>query len=384
MPKGGMGFMTVVLRSKETGNKTSNLTTTASLINVDQSDINSDNNQASFSTVTPSAVDISVTQKVTGVANYNNNVTYTITVKNNGPDSASGVKVTDILPAGLIIQGSPVLSQGSYNPVTGLWDIGNLSNNQTVTLTIIAKINATGTIKNTVKKTAQNEYDWNFDNNAQTTVFLVSGNYTPSVDIRVTNYPWYATTVNGTKTYLDKYAYSNTPIFTVDVRNVGGVDDVNYADATGVVVQYVIGSGYDFIAADTKFVGYTTFANNVLTWYIGDMPKGGMGFMTVVLRSKESGNKTSNLTTTASLINVDQSDINSDNNQASFSTVTPSAVDISVTQKVTGVANYNNNVTYTITVKNNGPDSASGVKVTDTFTCGFNNSRFTCFKPRIL
>ncbi len=148
----------------------------------------------------------------------------TTTVTNNGPDNASGIKITYKIPNGLEWVSDD--SNGSYNRTTGIWDIGNLSVNSSRVLNIKTKVIGSGIIQNYVEKTAENENDSVLDNDSSANRDLCKEN----VDIRVSNYPWYATTVNGTKIYLDKYAYSNTPIFTVDVRNVGGVDGVNYDD----------------------------------------------------------------------------------------------------------------------------------------------------------
>jgi len=52
--------------------------------------------------------------------------TFTISVKNNGPDSA-GVTVTDVLPPGLQPNGVAVPSQGTYDAGTGLWDVGAMA-----------------------------------------------------------------------------------------------------------------------------------------------------------------------------------------------------------------------------------------------------------------
>ena len=95
-------------------------------------------------------------------------VTYTITVTNNGPSNATGVQITDLLPSGVSWVSDN--SGGLYNHNTGLWSIGNLNNGNTTTLTITALVTATnGTIINTAEETNQNEDNWNYDNNAQTT-----------------------------------------------------------------------------------------------------------------------------------------------------------------------------------------------------------------------
>ncbi|MBZ9570623.1 DUF11 domain-containing protein, partial [Methanobrevibacter sp. TMH8] len=96
---------------------------------------------------------------VTKVANVTGEVTegqiinYTITVTNYGPSNATNVVLNEILPAALIYQDS-VPSVGTYDPITGIWSIGDLANGDTVTLVITVQINGTGLITNGVNVTA--------------------------------------------------------------------------------------------------------------------------------------------------------------------------------------------------------------------------------------
>lgn len=62
-------------------------------------------------------------------------ISFTITVKNNGPDASQGIFVSDILPTGAIYISNNT-SQGVYNPNTGLWNVGDLNSGATATLTI--------------------------------------------------------------------------------------------------------------------------------------------------------------------------------------------------------------------------------------------------------
>ena len=66
--------------------------------------------------------------------------TFTVTVKNNGPD-ATGAVVTDLLPAGLnFVSASP--GQGSYTAGTGQWDVGTLASGTQTTLQIQTQVTA--------------------------------------------------------------------------------------------------------------------------------------------------------------------------------------------------------------------------------------------------
>jgi uncharacterized repeat protein (TIGR01451 family)/gliding motility-associated-like protein len=85
-------------------------------------------------------------------------VTYTIVATNNGPYTATNVKVTDALPTGLQYQ-SHTTSTGSYNPATGVYVVGDLANGATATLTIVAKIVGAGTIVNIATVSSPNQPD---------------------------------------------------------------------------------------------------------------------------------------------------------------------------------------------------------------------------------
>ena len=64
-------------------------------------------------------------------------VTFDITVTNAGPNTATNVSLTDLLPPGLTATaGNGAITQGSYDPVSGLFTIGTLANGATATLTL--------------------------------------------------------------------------------------------------------------------------------------------------------------------------------------------------------------------------------------------------------
>ncbi|CFX44211.1 Domain of unknown function DUF11, partial [Syntrophomonas zehnderi OL-4] len=265
----------------------------------------------SVSITTPPAADIDVTQTQENYTEQGKQyIKYTITVKNNGPDNATGLQILDQLPNGLIYTKNLISTDGgitwtenttSYNKNTGIWDIGNFNtNDQTKILIIIAEINTTGTIKNTATRTGTPaQYDWNPSNNAQT----VTLNYTDiKCDIHVLQYPWYYLPSEGK--YLEKYNVGGTPVFIVDVRN-----SALYDDATNIVIRYTIGDGFEYIGHTSEGVGRTERTGNIITWYIDYLPKGGQAFMTVYLMVTKSGDKTPSLTNNASLISVDQKDM---------------------------------------------------------------------------
>ncbi|MFC4639126.1 beta strand repeat-containing protein [Deinococcus hohokamensis] len=90
------------------------------------------------------------------VPNQGDTVTFTITLTNTGTTGVTGLRVSDVLPAGLTYVGSTVTnaagSASSYNSSTGLWSVRNLgtaAGSNTAVLKITATVTAPGTITNT-------------------------------------------------------------------------------------------------------------------------------------------------------------------------------------------------------------------------------------------
>ncbi|WP_246859237.1 SdrD B-like domain-containing protein [Spirosoma sp. KCTC 42546] len=74
-------------------------------------------------------------------------ITYAITVKNNGPITATSVTVSELLPASLTyVSSTPV---GQFSPATGIWSIGTMTANSDRNLLVEATIVGSGSIKNT-------------------------------------------------------------------------------------------------------------------------------------------------------------------------------------------------------------------------------------------
>jgi trimeric autotransporter adhesin len=88
---------------------------------------------------------------------------YTITATNNGPDTATGVQVTDVIPAGLTFNGYTA-SQGTYDSTTGIWTVGTLANGASATLRLFVTPTASvagTTVTNIATITAINEFNQN-------------------------------------------------------------------------------------------------------------------------------------------------------------------------------------------------------------------------------
>jgi uncharacterized repeat protein (TIGR01451 family) len=165
-----------------TGGRT--ITNTAHSLIADQTDPDPDNNEAS-ATITVAGIvtgaDLAVIKTVNNPMPAPGDViTYTITMTNNGPCNATGVQLTDALPAGVTYL-SYSATQGTYNSADGLWEVGNVANNTNALLTIVATVEdgtSGTTITNTAHSLTADQPDPNLDNNeASVTINLIPSRY---------------------------------------------------------------------------------------------------------------------------------------------------------------------------------------------------------------
>jgi uncharacterized repeat protein (TIGR01451 family) len=125
------------------------------------------------------AVDVAVTKAAeTPSVAVGANATFTITVKNNGPGTASGVSLVDTLPAGLtLVSATP--SQGSCTPTAPLTcSLGTLASGASATISIVARATQAGTLVNRASVTA-NEPETNLTNNTAQASVTAHGPFTP-------------------------------------------------------------------------------------------------------------------------------------------------------------------------------------------------------------
>jgi uncharacterized repeat protein (TIGR01451 family) len=116
--------------------------------------------------IVATAADIGVTKSVSNpTPAVGNNVTFTITAHNFGPNAATSVQVTDVLPAGVAFL-SATASQGAYSTGTGIWTVGNLAVGATATLRITVKVKGTTKVTNTARRTSSSPVDPNPANDA--------------------------------------------------------------------------------------------------------------------------------------------------------------------------------------------------------------------------
>ncbi|PLX95903.1 MAG: hypothetical protein C0621_03000 [Desulfuromonas sp.] len=125
----------------DAGTGATTLTNSAAITVTGNYDPNSGNNSATLA-ITPNKIyiDLAVAKSVDNAApGEGTDVTYTVTVANNNASyAATGVQVTDLLPAGIVFS-SATPTSGSYDDASGLWDIGSIAASDVVTLTLVAQ-----------------------------------------------------------------------------------------------------------------------------------------------------------------------------------------------------------------------------------------------------
>jgi uncharacterized repeat protein (TIGR01451 family) len=120
-------------------------------------------------TIGCAAADLAVTKAAPATGKVGQNLTYTITVTNNGPQAAEGVTATDTLPknAGFSSASSNCTAKPSKNVVT--CNFGTMAPGASRTATIVVKPTQKGTYTNTVTVSATSPPDPNTANNTATT-----------------------------------------------------------------------------------------------------------------------------------------------------------------------------------------------------------------------
>ncbi len=199
-------------------------------------------------TLTPQA-DLAVTKSVSDATpNVGDNITFTVTLTDNGPSTATGVQVTDLLRAGLSFV-SDTASQGSYDPAAGLWTVGTVDTTHAQTLTLVAHVVSPGSATNTVTISHADQLDPDLSNN------------TASVTV----------TPQQADVILTKLVNQPTPIFGTPVTYTLIAHNDGPDAATAVVATDVLPAGLVFVSA-TPSQG--SFDSGTGRWTIGTLANG--------------------------------------------------------------------------------------------------------------
>ena len=306
-------------------------------------DTNTANNAAIAMTTLNRDADVEVTKTVpsSGVL-VGDEIAVTITALNRGPNPATGIEITESLPAGFDFV-SASASQGAYDPATGAWSVGSLAVSETAQLVLTATVTAPGAITNLAVKTGQNEPDPIVGNDsaaARTTA-------TPAADLEVDK-------------EVDRHdaLVGETLTFTVRATNRGP------SPATGITIADALPAGLSFVSAAPSQGSYDTATG---IWTVGALDSPAQATLTLVARVDQPGALMNN----ASMASQDQIDPNPLNNSDAESVNAAPAADLRVAKAVSDAApGVGALVTYTIAVTNLGPNDATSAEVSDVLPAG--------------
>ncbi len=317
-------------------------------------------------TITPTsqASDLSITKTVNNTTPLvGSQVTFEVVVTNNGPQDNTGVQVTDLLPTGYTFSAFTV-STGTYNPTTGLWTVGNLNNGQSETLQVTATVNLTGYYTNIAEITAASlpDPDSTPNNGAAT-----EDDYATATTVPITQ----ASNLSLTKTVNNATPLIGSSVtFEVIITNSGP------QNTAGVAVTDLLPTGYTF-GNYTATKG--TYNKTTGRWNIGSLLNGDSQTLQITATVNASGNYVNVAEVTASNLPDPNSTPNNgvttedDYATATVSPTVPMA-DLSLTKAVIGgnlSPIFGATVTFEITVKNSGPQAATGVSVKDLLPSGY-------------
>ncbi len=328
-------------------------------------DTNTNNNGATVTdNLTPQA-DLSIvkTNGTTTVA-PGANLTYDITVTNNGPSTVTGATVSDVLPAGTTFVSAT--NGATYNSVinTVNFTAGALASDGTTSfqLTVAISSTLTGTLSNTATVTPPaGVTDPNLNNNGST----ATGPLQPQADLQITKTDGNTTAVPGA---------SDT--YTIVVTNAGP----SFVTGASVMDTFpVVFTGVTWTATATgAATGFTANGsgniNDTVTMPVGST----ITYIATGAIDPSATGALTNIATVTPPAGVTDPDI-SNNSAGDTDTLTPQ-YDVSVTKvdnkggssitPSTGTVVPGTSFTYTITVSSNGPSTAINVSVSDPLPTG--------------
>ena len=306
--------------------------------------------------------------------NVGSDVTYQIIISNNGPLTATGVSLEDIMPVGLQINTATIDNGGTYDAAirTIFWNIPTINANASLTVSYTVTINIpSGTLneyKNIAQITASDQVDSdsspNNDNGDQSeddedslTVAIIS------VDLELNK------TISDTNPNVGEVV-----TFSISLSN-NGPDN-----ATNVAVEDIIPAGYSNI---TLISNGGTLSGNTISWTALAVPTSGI-ILTYNATINAPTGTVDEYKNVAQVTDSDQFDPDStpnnddgDQSEDDEDSLTLGSIISADLELNKSISNTNPNVgevvTFSIALINKGPDNATNVEVEDIIPAGYSN-----------
>lgn len=277
-------------------------------------------------------------------------LTYTLTVSNGGLATATGVTVTDNLPASVTLESATVTTGSGTCTSSGqtvVCELGDIEDDETAVVTLEVTPTATGTITDSVVVSGD-QSDPNPGNNSDSEQTEVIAAPTPGVDLAIVK-----------TDSADPVAGGANFSYTIEVTNQGSTT------ATGVTVR-------DFLPASVTFVSASagcSEASGVVTCDLGTVAAGDTETVTITVQAPNADVTVTN----AALVSADQTDTDASDNEAIEETTvdaggTPAdeVADLSIrkSDRPDPVA-VGEQIVYSLRITNNGPNEANDFRVVD-------------------
>ena len=227
-------------------------------------DPNETNNHDNNTIVVAPEADLEIAKLVSqATSRANDIITWTIIVKNNGPDTAVNAVVSDKLPVGVVYISDD--SNGAYDHETGIWKLGNVTKGQTKTLKIQTKVSVTNATIINFANVTSDTHDPNETNNKCNNSTTVP----PEADLMLIK-----------DVDFDTVKVGENVTFIIVVINLGPDTAVNTR-------------AFDVLPSGLKFVSYNatigTYDSVTGIWNIGDLANGEYAALMIVAEALTVG-----------------------------------------------------------------------------------------------
>ena len=309
------------------------------------------NNASTANTTVNTSADLSVTKTAPATGTAGSNITYSITLNNTGPSDAASVSMTDTIPANTtFVSNTPVPAGWTCNSAV-VCTTPSMTAGSSAVFTIVVQINsgtASGTVISNTATAASSTTDPTAANNSSTATTTVD----TSADLAVTQ---------------DRAGHRNRGrqhqlLHHADQQRSQQRAD-RHADRSHAR-QYNPGVGTTpagWTRTDVVPAGGTgTISFSRAT--VASLESAIFGIVVKVNSGTAGGTVIANTATAASAT----PDAAGANNSSTANTTVNTSADLSVTKTGPATATAGTNITYSVTVTNNGPSNAASVSLTDT------------------
>ncbi|MBB2149313.1 T9SS type B sorting domain-containing protein [Pedobacter gandavensis] len=307
---------------------------------------------------------LSLAKSGPGTLNSGEAISYTLTIKNDGPSDAIGVKVSDVLDAAVTnvswtttLTGGATISAGATGNVNTLVLTANVPANGSILVNIIGKVSPTyaGTLINKASLTPEDPGKAVINAQVSTTVTSLSA-------LRITKTGASTVTAGGMMTYQ------------INVVNHGPGTAQN-AVISDLVPAQLSGVTWTAVAngAATISNGTTGTGNNLSV--TATIPAGTADGITINLSGKVDAANFSTLSNTATVTPTEPGNLPVVT--PPVTTVTVAKPSITITKTGPATISAGSNITYVIEVGNTGLSNAKGTLITDNVPAEITNVKWT-------